>query len=344
MFKLFRLFSQAEVAIDLGTSRTRVYLKGKGVLIDEPTVLAINTRSDQIIALGDSALKMEGKTPPHILISRPIGHGIVVDFEIAEKLVKNLLEKIFRTTFYSLRPKIFTSLPEEITEVEKKSLEDIMWQVGARKVFLVERPVAAGIGCKLPIKEPTASLIVEAGAGLTEIAVVSLSGIVSWRSLKIGGENFDQSIINYTRDKYGVLLGKSTAEEVKIKIGSILAEKPQEAKVKGKDLATGLPREIILEAEEIKTAILPQIKLIIQNIRETIESTPAELVADIYERGLVLSGGVSLLDGFKKMVEKEIKTPVHLAAEPCRSVIYGLGYVLEDFNNLKEVLAPLATE
>jgi len=332
------------VAIDLGTARTKIYLKGKGVLMDEPTIVAINTRSDQIIAIGESALKMEGKSPAHIMVTRPINSGIVTDFEIAERMVKNLLDRLFQTTFYGVRPRIITNVPLDVTEVEKKSLEDIMWQVGAKKVYLIERPIAAAIGCSLPIQDACASLIVEMGAGLTEIAVISLSGIVSWRSLKFGGESLDFSIINYIREKYGLLLGKRTAEDLKIKIGSAIADKPIEMRVKGRDLQSGLPKEIKVSNEEIKETIIGPLKNIVENIRETIEQTPPELVSDIYERGMVISGGPALLPGLVKFLEKEIKIPIHLAHEPGQSVIHGLGMALEDFNNLKDVVIPLTDE
>jgi len=343
MFKLFNLFA-GDIGIDLGTSHTTIYLKNKGVLINEPTIVAINTRTDRIIALGESALKMEGRAPGHIKVIRPIVHGVVTDFEVAEKMVKNLLNRLSQSAFYSARPRIITAVPLDVTEVEKKSLEDIMLQVGAKKVFLVERPIAAAIGCNLPIQDSIASLVVEIGAGLTEIAVISLSGIVAWRSLKIGGASLDNTIINFVRDKYGLLLGKKSAEEVKIKIGSVFIDKPLETKTKGRDLSTGLPREIKINNEELREVILPQIKNIIENIRETIEETPPELVSDIYERGIVLSGGVSLLQGFVKLIGKEIKIPVYLSHDASGSVIHGLGMILEDFNNLKDVIIPSASD
>ena len=346
MFKLFNLFV-GDIGVDLGTSRTTIYLKNKGVLINEPTIVAINTRTDQIIALGESALKMEGRAPGHIKVIRPVVNGVVVNFEVAEKMVKNLLNRISGGAFYSARPIIITAVPLDVTEVEKKSLEDIMLQVGAKKVFLVERPVAAAIGCNLPIQDPIASLVVEIGAGLTEIAVISLSGIVAWRSLKIGGDSLDSAIINFIRDRHSLLIGKKTAEEIKIKIGSVFIDKPLEMKVKGRDLSTGLPREIKVNNEEFKEIILPQIKNIIENIREVIEETPPELVSDIYERGIVLSGGVSLLQGLVKLIGEEIKAPVHLsndASDASGSVIHGLGMILEDFNNLKDVIIPSASD
>jgi len=344
MFKLFNLFA-GDIGIDLGTSHTTIYLKNKGVLINEPTIVAINTRTDRIIALGESALKMEGRAPGHIKVIRPIVHGVVTDFEVAEKMVKNLLNRLSQSAFfYSAKPRIITAVPLDVTEVEKKSLEDIMLQVGAKKVFLVERPMAAAIGCNLPIQDPIASMVVEIGAGLTEIAIISLSGIVAWRSLKIGGDSLDNAIINFVRDKYGLLLGKKSAEEVKIKIGSVFADKPLEMKTKGRDLSTGLPREIKVNNEELRGIILPQIKNIIENIREVIEEAPPELVSDIYERGLILSGGVSLLQGLVKLIGKEVKIPVHLSNVASGSVIQGLGMILEDFNNLKDVIIPSASD
>jgi len=344
MARFLNLFSE-KIAVDLGTSATRIYLKDKGILLDEPSLVAVNNRTDQIIALGENALKMEEKSPLHIIVTRPIQHGVVVDFEVAEKMLRNMLDKISRQTlFYKSRPTLISAVPLEVTEVEKKSLEDVISQMGVQKVYLVERPVAAAIGCKLAIQEPVANLILEMGAGLTEIAVISLGGIVAWRSLKIGGDSLDNDLINYIRDQHGLMVGKKTAEELKIKISSLVIDKPLEMNVKGRDLNIGLPREIKITNEEVKAVILPSFRIILENIRETIQSAPPELVSDLYGRGMMLSGGCTLIPGFDNFIAKELKIPVHQTNEPATNLIRGLGYILEDFDNLKEVIIPSAMD
>lgn len=342
--KLFGLFSK-DIGIDLGTTNLRIYVKGRGIIINEPSVVAINTRTDQIIAIGDNALKMLGKSPSHILVSRPLVHGVISDFEVTEKMLKTIIEKVHRDTFAVFpRPRVVAAVPLDVTEVEKKSLEDVILQAGGREVFLVERPMAAAIGARLPINEAVGNLIVELGGGLSEIAVISLSGVVTWKSLKIGGETLNKNIIQYLREKFNFLLGNQTAEELKIKIGSAYSEKPQEMKVKGQDLVTGLPKEIVITDAQVREAIMPSLKVIVESICDTIESTPPALVSDIYERGLILSGGGALLKGLDKLIQKRINIPIHIVDDPLTSVVRGTGLILEDFENLKQVLIPSARE
>lgn len=342
--KFFGLFSK-DVGLDLGTTNIRVYIKGKGLVINEPTVVAINTRNEQIIAIGSNALKMVGKSPNYISVVRPLNNGIISDFEVTEKMLKSIFDKVHRNSFTLVpRPKVVTSIPLGVTEVEKKSLEDATLQAGAREVFLVERPVAAAIGVRLPIQESVGNLIVELGGGLSEAAVISLNGIVSSKSLKIGGESLNRNIISYVREKFGILLGEQTAEEIKIKIGSGWGSKNQEMKIKGRDLAKGLPKEVIINENQVREAIMPLLKTIIDGIHETIENTPPELVADIYERGIILSGGGAQLPGLDKLIRKKIDIPVIVTDDPVTSVIRGTGLILEDFNNLKQVFIPSARD
>jgi rod shape-determining protein MreB and related proteins len=342
--KFFGLFSK-DIGLDLGTTNIRVYVRGKGLIINEPTVVAINLRNEQIISIGSNALKMVGKSPSHISVVRPLSNGIITDFEVTEKMLKSIFDKVHRDTFTLVpRPKVVTAIPLEVTEVEKKSLEDAVLQAGAREVSLVERPVAAAIGVRLPIQESIGNLIVELGGGISEIAVISLDGIVAHKTLKIGGESLNKNIVNYVREKFGILIGEQTAEELKIKIGSAYGNKNQEMKIKGRDLSKGLPREVIINENQAREAIMPLLKAIIEGIHETIENTPPELVADIYERGIILSGGGAQLPGLDKLIRKKIDIPVIVTDDPATAVIRGTGLILEDFENLKQVFIPSARE
>lgn len=342
--KIFGHFTK-DLGIDLGTTNTRIYLKGRGLVINQPSLVAINTRLDQIIAIGFSAKKMLGKSPAHVCLIKPIENGIITDFEVTEKMLRHSFNKIYSGFFSFVRPKVVLAVPLDITEVEKKSFEDVVLQAGARKVFLVERPVAAAIGMRLPINESVGNLVAEIGGGLTEVAVIALNGIVAWKSLKIGGETWSKNIWQYVKEKFNLLLGEQTIEEIKVKIGSAfpLKEK-QEIKVKGRDLISGLPKEISLTDEEVREAITPSINLIVEAISDTIEKTPPELVADILSRGILLSGGGAMLKGLDQLISKKIKIPTHLVDDPSTSVIRGLGFILEDFENLKSVLLPSSKE
>lgn len=346
MFKtLLGLFSK-DVGVDLGTTNTRIYVKGRGLVLNEPSVVAINTRTDQIIAFGQAAIKMLGKAPSYIQLVKPLNHGVISDFEVAEKMLRLIFEKVHRDTFVIIpRPRVVAAIPLDVTEVEKKSLEDVILQAGAREIFLVERPVAAAIGARLPIHESVGNLVVELGGGLSEIAVISLNGVVTWKSLKIGGETLNKNIVQYVREKFNVLLGDQTVEEVKIKIGSAAAlDKNQEMKVRGRDLITGLPREISITDGQVREAIMPVLKQITESISDTIEQTPPELVADIYERGIIISGGGALLKNIDKLIQKKINIPIHIADDPLTSVVRGTGLILEDFENLKSVIIPSARD
>lgn len=344
MVNLFNLFSK-HLGVDLGTVNTKIYLSGRGIVINQPTLVAINTRTNQIIAHGFSAKKMLGKAPSYVSVLKPLEQGVIVDFEVTEKMLHSAIEKIQAGSFFLTRPEIVLSVPLDITEVEKKSFEDVALRAGARKVYLVERPVAAAIGMRLPVAESVGNIVAEIGGGLTEIAVIALNGIVAWKSLKIGSETWNKDITQYIREKTNLLLGEQTVEEIKIKISSVVPQKEfPEMKVKGRDLITGLPKEISISQEEIREAILPSVDRIVEAISDTIEKTPPELVADVLDRGIILSGGGAQLRGLASLINKKIKIPVHLADDPTTSVVRGLGLILEDFDNLKEVLLPSTRE
>lgn len=341
MFSKLSGFFSKKMGVDLGSVNTRMYIKDRGIVVNQPTLVVVNTRMNQVIAQGFAAKKMLGKAPNYMNIIKPLEHGVITDFEVTEKMLRASIEKIQTSSFFLLRAEAIVSVPLDITEVEKKSFEDAVSQAGARKIYLVERPMAAAIGMRLPVSESIGSIVAEIGGGLTEIAVIALSGIVAWKSLRVGGETWSEDIKKYVREKTNLLLGEQTVEEIKLKIGSVFAEKEnQEIKVKGRDLITGLPKEASLSQAEVKEAILPTVNLIIEAISDTIEKTPPELVADVLDRGIILSGGGSMLKGLAQLINKKIKIPVHLTDDPTTSVVRGLGLILEDFDNLKEVLLP----
>ncbi len=343
MLKNFFTKMSKDIGVDLGTSNTLFYVSGKGIIVNEPSVVAINTRIDQILSVGDDARRMLGKTPPHILAIKPLRHGVISDFEITEKMMKYFIDKIHKESFSMFfRPRIIIGVPLDITEVERKAVEDVALSAGAKEVYLIEQPMASAIGVRLPIQEANGNMIVELGGGKTEIAVISLGGIVASKSLKIAGEKLDSDIIDYVREKYNIFLGERTAENVKIKIANILQieNKTQKIKVRGRNLLTGLPKEVVLKSEEVREAIKKSTDLIIGAIRDVVENTPPELVSDLYQRGMVLSGGGANILGLDKIIYETTQIPVIVADDSLTTVIRGIGIVVEDFDNLKEVLLP----
>jgi len=343
--KFFKNFSK-DIGIDLGTANTLVYVKDQGIVINEPSVVAINNRTEKIVAVGEDAKIMLGKTPVHIDITRPLIDGVISNFEVSEKMIKHFIEKVHRESFtFVPRPRIVIAIPLDVTEVERKAVEDAVMGAGASEVLLIEESMASAIGAGLPIQEASGSMIVDIGGGTTEIAVISLGGVVSWKSLKLAGDKFDETIIQYARDKFNILLGQRTAEKIKTQIASVLPlDKPIEAIMRGRDLLSGLPKEVKISDANIREAIAKPIKLIVDNIKGTIENTPPELVADLYERGMVLTGGGALLKGLDELISNETKMPVHIADEPLTTVVRGTGKVLDDLENLREILLPSSKE
>ncbi len=342
MFKKFFGNFSKDIGIDLGTANILVYVKDQGIVINEPSVVAINTRNEKIVAVGEDAKIMLGKTPAHIIVTRPLVDGVISDFEVTEKMVKHFIDKVHRESFtFMPRPRVVVAIPLDITEVERKAVEDAVMGAGASEVLLIEEPVAAAIGAGLPIQQAAGSMIVDIGGGTTEIAVISLGGVVSWKSLKLAGDKFNEAIVQYARDKFNILLGERTAENIKIQIGSVLpVEKTVDAIMRGRDLLTGLPKEVRITDANIREAIAKPIKLIVDNIKTTIENTPPELVADLYEKGMVLTGGGALLGGIDTLISQETKMPVAVTDEPLTAVVRGTGKVLDDLENLKEILLP----
>ncbi len=337
--KLFGKFSK-DMGLDLGTNNTLVYVAGKGILMNEPSVIAINTKTDQILAIGEEAVKMLGKTPPHITATRPLLHGIISDFEAVEKMLGYFIDKVHKEgSGLFAHPRIVTSTPIEITGVEKKAIEDAALQAGARKVYLIEEPLAAAIGARLPIQEAAGSMIVNIGGGLTEVAVISLGGIVAGRSMTIAGEEFNKNLIHYVQVELGILLGEGTAEQLKIKVGSAWPQKENfEAKIRGRDVASGLPRETIITDTQVREALQRPLKALVDDLKDVLEMTPPELVAEIYQKGIVLCGGSALLRGIDKFIANELNIPVHIVDDPQTAVIRGVGVILENFDQLKGML------
>ncbi|MDD5289784.1 MAG: rod shape-determining protein [Patescibacteria group bacterium] len=342
---LFSKFSH-DLGIDLGTTKTLVYVRGRGIVINEPSVVAINTRTDTILAVGDEARKMLGKTPPYIQVSRPLVNGIISDFEVTEKMLKYFIDQVHRKS-YSLipRPRVVIGIPLNVTGVERKAVEDAALSAGAREVFLVEEPMAAAIGARLPIQEAVGNLVIDIGGGTTEIAVISLGGIVSSRTLPTAGNELDSDIIQYVRDKFNLYIGEATAEDIKIKIGSVAYEdKTLEMEVRGRDVVTGLPRVAKISSLHIKEAVFKTIRTIVDNIKSVVENTPPELVSEIYERGILLSGGGAQLRGLPELIKSETQIPTTVMDDPVTSVVRGTSIILEDMENLKNILVPTINE
>lgn len=329
-----------DIGIDLGTKNTLVYVRDKGIVINDPSVVAVNTKTDQILAVGEEARRMVGKTPSHIVAIRPLANGVISDFEVTERMLRYFIEKVHREGISFLtRPRVVIGIPLGVTEVERKAVEDATLHAGAREVFLIEEPMAAAIGARLPIQDAAGNMIVDMGGGTTEIAVISLGGIVSWRSLRIAGNELDQNIIQYAREHFNILLGERTAEELKIKVGGVTEDiENLETSMRGRDLLSGLPKEVVITTAHLRDAMHRSINLIIENIKSTIESTPPELVADVYARGILLTGGGALLRGFAQAIQKETHIPVHIVDDPLTAVVRGTGIVLEDIDNLKNIL------
>lgn len=331
-----------DIGIDLGTANTLVYVRGKGIIIDEPSVVAINTKTNQVLAIGNEAKRMVGKTPASIVATRPLVDGVVSDFEVTEQMLRYFINKVHKESFVMIpRPRVVVGIPSGVTEVEKRAVEDAATNAGARQTFLIEEPMAAAIGSRLPIHEAAGSMIVDIGGGTTEVAVISLGGIVVSRSLRIAGDELSEDIVQYARDEFNLQIGERTAERIKIAVGSAFPQS-QAAVVpmRGRDLVTGLPKEVKVSDAQIRAALARSVGEIVDAIKITIEETPPELVADIMDRGIILAGGGALLKGLDQLIQKETKMPVHLADDPLSSVVRGTGLVLEDIDSLKGILVP----
>lgn len=329
-----------DIGIDLGTANTLVYVRGKGIVINEPSVVAINKRTGQILAIGKEAKQMIGKTPGHIVATRPLVDGVVSDFEVTEQMLKYFFEKVHKESFSVLpRPRVLIGIPSGITEVEKKAVIDAATNAGAREAYLIDEPMAAAIGARLPITEAAGNMVVDIGGGTSEIAVISLGGVVICRSIRVAGDEMNEDIIRYCRDEFNLMVGEKTAEDVKIAIGSAYQLKePMNLPIRGRDLISGLPKEVSVNDEQIREALSRSIRIIVNNIKTVIEETPPELLADIMQKGIILAGGGSLVCGLDKLIANQTEMPVRMMEDPLTAVVRGTGIVLEDLENLRDIL------
>jgi len=337
--KFFRWFSK-DLAIDLGTANTLIYLRGKGIILVEPSVVAVKEdgRYKKVLAVGEEAKKMLGKTPGNIKAIRPLREGVIADFEITEAMIKYFIHKVHNRGYF-VKPRIIISVPSGTTQVERRAVKESAEGAGAREVYLIEEPMAAAIGAGLPITEAIANMIVDIGGGTTEVAIISLGGIVVSHSIKVAGDKIDEAIIHYIKRKYNLLIGEATAEEIKIKIGNVLPEEPFETmEIKGRDLITGIPKTITVSSKEIQEAIKEPVELILQAIKQVLEETPPELAADIVDKGIVLSGGGALLKNLDKLISQETGLSVRIADNPITCVALGAGKVLDEIEILKEIM------
>lgn len=337
--KILGSFS-SDLAIDLGTANTLVYVKGKGVMLSEPSVVAVKrdvNGGSKVLAVGLEAKRMLGRTPGNIVAIRPMKDGVIADFEVTEAMLRHFISKVHNSRRL-VRPRIMICVPTGITQVEKRAVKESAQSAGAREVYLIEEPMAAAIGANLPITEPTSNMVVDIGGGTSEIAVISLSGIVYARSVRVGGDKMDEAIMQHVKRKYSMLIGESTAENIKIKIGSAFPlEEEIEMEVKGRDLVTGIPQNILITSEEIRKAISEQVDSIVQGVRVALEQTPPELAADIVDRGIVLTGGGALLKGLDQLLSQETHLPITVVDMPLDAVVVGSGRALDEINIYKDV-------
>ncbi len=337
--KLFSFWSQ-DIGIDLGTANTLVYVRGKGITINEPSIVALNQKTGKILAIGTQARTMVGRTPGYITVTRPLVNGVVSDFEVTEQMLKYFIDKVHQGRFSLLpRPRVVIGVPSGVTEVEKRAVEDATYSAGAREVYLIEEPMAAAIGSRLPIQEAVANVIVDMGGGTTEVAVISMGGIIASRSLRIAGDKLTDDILRYMRQERNLLIGEATAENLKINLGSAYpAEEELDGHVRGRDLVSGLPKEITVTSEEIRAAIQRSVKSIVAAIKNTIEETPPELTADLVNRNIYLAGGCALLKGLDELIAHETNLAVKIVDDPLTAVARGCGFVLENIDELRSVL------
>ncbi|MBI4744929.1 MAG: rod shape-determining protein [Actinobacteria bacterium] len=326
-----------DMAVDLGTANTLVHVKNKGIVLTEPSVVAIEKDKKKVLAVGMEAKRMLGRTPGNIVAIRPLKDGVIADFDVTENMLRYFIQKVNKRRF--VKPRIVVCVPSGVTEVEKRAVFEASLQAGAREVYLIEEPMAAAIGAGLPIQEAVGNMVADIGGGTTEVAVISLGGIVTSQSIRIGGDEFDEAIINHIKKEYNVIIGERTAEEIKIEIGSAYSLiEEEDAEIRGRDLLTGLPKNIVLSSEEIRLAIEEPLNAIIMAIRLTLEKTPPELSSDIMDKGLVLAGGGSLLKGLDERLRQETGMPVYVAEDPLSCVAIGAGKALEEIDVLRKIL------
>lgn len=341
--KLFKHLSldkfSNDIGIDLGTANTLVYVRGKGIVVNEPSVVAVNQKTGQVVAVGAPAKEMLGRTPQHIVAVRPLVDGVISDFEITEEMLSYLMK---RASEYMpkkwLGPRVVVGVPSGVTNVEVRAVRDATKNAGAREVYIVEQPMAGAIGIRLPVHDPVGSMIIDMGGGTTDIAVISLGGIVRSRSLKIAGDKLNNDIISYIRNEFKILIGETTAEQVKIAVGAVVPDEPLETTIRGRDLITGLPREVVITDSDIREAIAQSIETLVEATREVLETTPPEILADVMKRGVFLVGGGALIKGLDTLLMETLKLPVTVAEDPLTAIARGAGIILEDLEHFQPVL------
>jgi len=337
--RFMKIFSK-DLAIDLGTANTLIYLEGKGIVLREPSVVAVKDegRYKKVVAIGEEAKKMIGKTPGTIKAIRPLREGVIADFEVTEAMIRYFIQKVHNRSYF-VKPRIIISVPSGTTQVERRAVKESAESAGAREVYLIEEPMAAAIGAGLPVAEPIACMVVDIGGGTTEVAVISLGGIVVSHSIKVAGDKIDEAIVYYIKRKYNLLIGEATAEQVKIQVGDVLPQEPYpEMEIKGRDLITGVPKTITITSKEVQEAIKEPVDLIIQAIKQVLEATPPELAADLVDRGITLTGGGALLKNLDKLISQETGLKVSVAEEPLLCVALGAGKALDNLDKLKDVM------
>ncbi len=338
--RLFSIFSN-DMAIDLGTANTVVYARNKGIVLNEPSVVAVKAHTNQVLAAGKTAKEMLGKTPEKIVACRPLRDGVIANFELTESMLRHFIRAVHNDRRTLVRPRMIVGVPSGITQVEKRAVEDSAKQAGAREVYTIMEPMAAAIGAGLPVQEPSGNMIVDIGGGTTEVAIISLKSVVFCRSVRVGGDEMDRAIVQYVKRKYNFLIGERTAEVVKMSIGSAMLDestKNQSMDVKGRDLVTGVPKTINLTSAEVNEALLETIASIVEVVRVALENTPPELSSDLVDRGIVMAGGGSLLKGLDTLIAKETGLPVRVAEDPLFCVVDGAGKVLDEIDFFREAL------
>lgn len=327
-----------DLAVDLGTANTLVYARGKGVLLDEPSVVAINQGTGELVAVGHEAKRMLGRTPEAITAIRPLRDGVIADFEATEEMLRQFIHRVHRRR-YLAKPRIVICVPSGITAVEQRAVREAGYQAGARRVYIIEEPMAAAIGAGLPVHEPTGNMVVDIGGGTTEVAVISLGGVVTALSIRTAGDDLDATLVNWMKKEHSLLVGERTAEEIKLTLGSAFPlPKEARADIRGRDLVSGLPRTVEISTADVRRAIDEQVQSIVDAVRVTLDQTPPELAGDIMDRGIVLTGGGALLRGLDERLRHETGMPVHLAEDPLSCVVHGAGRCVEEFEALQQVL------
>src|ERR1700743_1074452 len=333
-------FLGRDMAVDLGTANTLVYVRGRGIVLNEPSVVALNTNNGQVVAVGVDAKRMIGRTPGNIVAIRPLKDGVIADFDVTERMLRYFIQKVHRRT-RKAKPRIVVAVPSGITGVEQSAVKEAGHQAGARKVYIIEEPMAAAIGAGMPVNEPTGNMVVDIGGGTTEVAVISLGGIVTSQSIRIGGDELDQAIITFGKKEHSLMLGERTAEEIKLALGAAFPAKDQpHAEIRGRDLVSGLPKTILISAAEVRRPLDEPITLIIDAVKSTLDKCPPELAGDVMDRGIALTGGGALLRGLDQRIREETGMPVHVADNPLDSVVLGAGKCVDDFDMLRTVLVP----